>query len=75
MTEIPTLEKIKGSKCNTCLHKCEQMCGTCGKTFCTKHMIAHSKGCKGYGKVVQAILRDEMGQTMSYLLQTVLQAI
>ncbi|MDE1766359.1 MAG: hypothetical protein KGI27_08830 [Thaumarchaeota archaeon] len=72
MTAIPALEKIQGSKCNTCLHEGELMCGTCGITFCTKHMLSHTKNCNNYRAVIREILRDDFTYAAHQVCEAVL---
>ncbi len=75
MTTIPILEKIQGSKCNTCLHEGGIMCGICGITFCKKHMIQHTKKCNNYREVIKVILRDDFAYAMQQVFEAIMKIV
>lgn len=72
MTTIPTFEKIQGSKCDTCSYEGELMCGTCGSTFCKKHLLLHTKKCNNRHAVIKALLRDDFAYAAQQVFEAVL---
>jgi hypothetical protein len=75
MTAIPTVERTEQTRCNTCACDCVKTCTRCGKNFCKKHLLVHSKKCRDYKTVVRSILYDDIVEISKQILEAVLRSI
>ena len=76
MTTKPAIERIEESRCSVCLQNCTRLCVTCGCAFCSKHLLSHSGGCGNeYHKIIRTILRDDVKDGLTRVLEVVLRSI